>query len=112
MTKHHSDAEPINITLTEYWYHWQQETLILDIHLQPRASRDEIVGGHGGRLKIRLTAPPADGKANRSLLKFIAKLCGVPVRQTCLLNGKTSRDKRVTIESPRCLPEGVQRPKL
>lgn len=40
------------------WYRWSGDDLILDCHLQPKASRDEFAGLHGDRLKIRLTAPP------------------------------------------------------
>ncbi len=92
------------------WFSWQDKALILDVRVQPRASRDEIVGSHGDRLKIRLTAPPVDGKANQYLLKFLAKFCGVPVRQVTLLSGETGRSKRIRIDRPQHLPEGVSRP--
>jgi uncharacterized protein (TIGR00251 family) len=93
------------------WYRWQNETLILDVSVQPRASRDEIVGSLGDRLKIRLTAPPVDGKANQQLLKYLAALCGVGRKQVRLLSGAGSRTKCVAICAPRILPDGVEWPK-
>jgi len=92
------------------WYSWQGTALILTVRVQPRASRDEIVGVHGEQLKIRLTAPPVDGKANQTLLKFLAKFCGVPTRQVTLLSGDSGRNKRIRIDQPRRLPEGVYKP--
>jgi uncharacterized protein (TIGR00251 family) len=52
---------------------WDGQDLILDLHVQPRASRDEIVGVIGDRLKVRITAPPVDGKANQHLIAYLAK---------------------------------------
>ncbi len=88
------------------WYRWQDGDLILEVHVQPRASRDEIAGEHGGRLKVRITAPPVDGKANKHLLTFLAKTCGVPRSAVELVAGETGRDKRLRIRSPRRLPPG------
>lgn len=93
------------------WYSWDGTALILHLRVQPRASRDEFAGVHGQQLKIRLTAPPVDGKANRTLLKFLAKSCGVPTAQVTLLSGESGRNKRVRIENPRILPAAVTRPK-
>lgn len=79
--------------------------LILDVHVQPRASRDEITGYHGERLKIRIKAPPVDGKANQYLIGFMADVFGVPKRNVELLAGETGRDKRLKIVQPRQVPE-------
>jgi uncharacterized protein (TIGR00251 family) len=72
-------------------------SLILTLHIQPGARRSGIAGLHGEALKIRLAAPPVDGKANAELLGFLAKACGVPRSAVGLLSGETSRAKRVRI---------------
>jgi len=87
------------------FYRWDGEDLVLDCQLQPRASRDEFAGLQGERLKIRLSAPPVDGKANAQLLEFLARAFGVPRRQVELEAGQTSRLKRVRIQRPTKLPE-------
>jgi uncharacterized protein (TIGR00251 family) len=89
------------------WYCWNGTDLILNLRIQPRAARDEIVGPLGNTLKIRLTAPPVDGKANEHLREFLGKQCGVAKSQVTVLSGDTSREKRVRIASPRRLPSGI-----
>jgi len=89
------------------WYRWDGEDLVLACHLQPKASKDEFAGLHGDRLKIRLTAPPVEGKANAHLLAFLAKAFGVPKSQVSLESGELNRQKRVRIARPRRLPEGL-----
>ncbi|MFQ5644040.1 MAG: DUF167 family protein [Thiogranum sp.] len=96
--------------MPQSWYCWQGELLILDIRVQPGASRDEITGPVGDRLKIRLTTPPVDGKANKHLLAFLAKQCGVGKSRVELLSGAGARNKRVGISRPARLPEGVGAP--
>ncbi|WP_277373049.1 DUF167 domain-containing protein [Pseudomonas sp. AA-38] len=94
------------------FYRWDGEDLILDCHLQPKASKDEFAGLHGERLKIRLTTPPVDGKANAHLQAFLAKAFGVAKSQVSLESGELNRQKRLRIHAPRCLPSlpGLQRP--
>jgi uncharacterized protein (TIGR00251 family) len=89
------------------WYCWEQDCLIIQIRLQPRANCDEIVGLHGDQLKIRITAPPAEGKANAHLIRFLAKTFHVSKNKVHLLSGITSRDKRVRIENPAKLLLGM-----
>jgi uncharacterized protein len=89
---------------------WQGNTLILELHVQPGAKRDEIVGAHGDRLKIKTNAPPVDGKANRHLIDFLASTFGVPKSQVILLRGETSRQKTVQIHAPAILPAELQLP--
>lgn len=86
------------------FYRWDGDALILDCHLQPKASNDAFAGLHGERLKIRLTAPPVDGKANAHLLAFLAEAFGVAKSQVSLLSGQQSRHKRGRITSPNTLP--------
>jgi uncharacterized protein (TIGR00251 family) len=85
--------------------HWEGPDLILDVYVQPRASRDEISGLHGDLLKVRITAPPVDGKANRHLIGFFAELFGVAKSEVILLRGELGREKRFRILSPRRIPE-------
>jgi hypothetical protein len=68
------------------------------IRVQPRASADEVVGIHGGALKIRLTAPPVDGAANERLVIFLSTIFAVPRRAIKILAGESSRTKIVEIE--------------
>lgn len=79
------------------WYRRQGDVLTLTLHVQPGAKRSELAGLHGEALKIRLAAPPVEGRANEALLKFIAKLFGVPVRQVELRQGGQSRHKVLAI---------------
>lgn len=72
-------------------------SLVLSLHIQPGAKKTEIAGLHGEALKIRLAAPPVDGKANAELIAFLAKTCGVPKSAVELVSGETSRTKRVRL---------------
>lgn len=86
------------------WYQWQGMDLILDCRLQPKASSDEIVGDLGDELKIRITAPPVDGKANAHLTRFLAKSFGVSKSQVVIEKGELGRSKRIRIQSPEKIP--------
>ena len=92
------------------WYQWQEGDLLLFIRVQPRASHNEIVGPHGERLKIRITAPPVDGKANALVQKFLAQAFGVTKADVHLLSGESGRDKRFRIKGPQYLPEAAEIP--
>ena len=71
----------------------------LSLHAQPGAKKSECAGLHGEALKIRLAAPPVDGKANEALLRFLAQRLAIPRQQISLKSGQTSRQKVVEIES-------------
>jgi len=64
----------------------------------PRANRSEITGADPDWLRVRLQAPPVDGKANAALCAFLAEFCGVPKSAVSLLSGEASRAKRVRVE--------------
>ncbi len=66
--------------------------------MQPGASRSEFAGMHGERLKIRLAAPPVEGKANAALVEFLAAHYGVARRNVQIVAGLKSRRKRVSID--------------
>jgi uncharacterized protein (TIGR00251 family) len=70
---------------------------VLQIHLQPRASKTEVVGPHGAAIKIRVQAPPVDGAANAELIRFLAKTLGIPRAAVRLTGGASGRLKRVEI---------------
>jgi uncharacterized protein (TIGR00251 family) len=72
--------------------------LILELHVQPGASRTEFAGRHGERIKVRLAARAQDGKANDALIDFLAQHYGVPRRNVRITSGLKSRQKRVVID--------------
>jgi len=69
----------------------------LDVRVIPRARRDELGGMRDGRLLVRVSAPPVDGKANAAVCALLAKTAGVPKGAVRVVRGKSSRDKRVEI---------------
>ena len=72
------------------------ETLIT-VRVLPRASRDEIAGWDGDVLRVRLRAPPVEGRANEALLRLLAQRLDVPPRDIEIVSGETSRTKRVRV---------------
>ena len=90
---------------SQLWYRWDGNNLLLNVRVLPRARKDEIVGIQGEWLKVRITAPPLDGKANAHLIRFLAGEFKVRQSQITLISGQTSREKRLRIHSPtRLLP--------
>jgi len=69
------------------------------VYVQPKASKNEITGMHGDAIKIRLTAPPVDGAANKMCLKYLAKCLSVPASRLDILSGQTSRTKHVLLKN-------------
>lgn len=72
--------------------------MILELHVQPGASRSEFAGRHGERIKIRLAARALDGKANAALIEFLAGHFKVPKSRVRIVSGLKSRQKRVIID--------------
>ena len=70
----------------------------VSVHVQPRASRSEIIGQHGTALKVRLQAPPVDGAANEALVQLLAESLGVSQRSVRVVTGATSRTKTVEVD--------------
>lgn len=68
------------------------------VHVQPKASRSEVIGLHGDALKVRLTAPPVDGAANEALIALVAELLGVGRRAVRIVAGATARAKVVEVD--------------
>ncbi|MGK2953946.1 MAG: DUF167 domain-containing protein [Thiobacillus sp.] len=70
---------------------------LLELHVQPGAKHTAAVGEHGGRLKLKIAAPPVDNKANAHLLAWLAAQLGVPKYAVRLIRGETSRQKTVAV---------------
>jgi uncharacterized protein (TIGR00251 family) len=69
-----------------------------EVRVQPRASKTELAGRHGGALKVRVAAPPVDDAANRALVEFLAECLGVARRTVRIVAGETSRTKVVEVD--------------
>ena len=87
-----SRPEPSLFSVTE-------DGIILNLHIQPRASKNEVCGLQDNALKIRLTSPPVDGAANKLCREFLADLFDVPKSAVEIISGETSRHKRVRVRS-------------
>ncbi len=85
------------MSATPGWLRIVGDDAVLTLHIQPGAKRTEVAGIHGEALKIRLGAPPVDGKANDCLIVFIAGRLRVPKSRVVLESGTTSRSKRVRV---------------
>ncbi|QLY25872.1 DUF167 family protein [Bdellovibrio sp. KM01] len=70
----------------------------LHLFIQPKSSKNQIVGPHNGMLKIKISAPPVDGEANTELIEYLAKFFKVPKRNVTLIKGDTGRQKTVDVE--------------
>jgi len=96
------------------FYHWEEskeDNKVFDLHLflrvQPKASKDEFAEILGDRIKLRITAPPVDGKANKHLLKFLSKVFKVAKGNITLKSGETGRNKHLIIHDPQQLPDQI-----
>ena len=69
-----------------------------DLRVSPRASRNAVGGVHDGALRVKVTAPPVDGKANAAIIKLLAKALGVPKRAVRIVSGESSKTKRVQVD--------------
>jgi len=83
--------------VTGFDAHRRDELVRFSVRLQPRASRNEIVGLQASSLKIRVTAPPVDGLANQALMDFLSELLGISRRNVCIVSGHSSRTKVVEV---------------
>ena len=73
------------------------DDVLVQLRVQPRARRTEVVGLLGDRLKIALCSPPVDGKANEELCRFLAGIIGVPKSCVSLVAGASARQKTVAV---------------
>jgi uncharacterized protein len=79
------------------WARDEASGVVLEVLVQPRASRTRAVGEHDGRLKIQLAAPPVDGEANAALVEFLADALGVRKADVVIARGETGRRKSVRV---------------
>ena len=84
--------------------HWDGADLVLRVRVVPRARRAGIAGVRGGRLLVRLQAPPVEGKANAELERALARWCGVGRGAVTIEAGERGRDKTVRVTRPGTLP--------
>ncbi len=76
-----------------------ESELVLNIKVEPRSSRSGIVGHYGNALKVRLTSPPVEGRANKELIEVLAKEFGINKRDVEIVSGKNSKNKIVRLNS-------------
>src|SRR5690606_13487993 len=86
----------------------EQNNIRLRLYLQPKSSRDEWIGLYNDAIKVAITAPPIDGKANQHLLKFLAKSFKVAKSDVVLEKGQLSRHKVVLITAPKTVPSLIE----
>ena len=86
------------------WHRVDGENLILLVYAQPGAKRTEVQGLHGDALKIRIAAPPLEGRANDEIRRFLAAQLRVSLQDVVLVAGEKSRRKRFTIRGGRIDP--------
>ncbi len=88
---------------------WREEDdILLRLYIQPKASRDKIIGLHGEELKVAITAPPVDGKANSHLTKYLSKQFKVAKGLVKIEKGELGRHKQVRICSPNQIPNEIE----
>jgi len=91
------------------WYKWDGDRLILTVRVQPNAKKDEVCAVQDNVIKIRITALPVEGKANKHLIKYLANLFKVSKSAIELISGENARLKRISIKSPKQLIPGIHR---
>lgn len=77
----------------------QNNCLSLAVHVQPRSSRNRVAGLHGSAVKVCVTAPPVDNKANAAVIKLLGDLFGVPKSSLSIMSGSRGRSKQVLINN-------------
>ena len=99
--------ETMNTKNTELpeWLTGKAHNSVIRVKITPRSSITGICGCELDRLKIRLKAPPVDGKANSQLVAFLSKAFAVPKKSVQIESGELSRQKRVRIAEPKQIPD-------
>jgi uncharacterized protein (TIGR00251 family) len=92
--------------------HDHPEGLLIDLRIQPKSAQNAVVGVHHGALKIKLTAPPVEGEANKALVQYMAKWLGCPKSSLEIVSGQTSRKKRLLVRIEAGIDFNTRREKL
>ncbi|MBI5556987.1 MAG: YggU family protein [Deltaproteobacteria bacterium] len=74
-----------------------ETAVCLDLYIQPKSSKNTICGLHGNELKLAITSPPVDGKANKAVIAYLAKLFGLAKSSVTIISGQQSRHKRCVL---------------
>lgn len=74
-----------------------EQGILLELHIQPQSSKNAVIGLHGSRLKVKIDAPPVDGKANQALIAFFSDIFDLPKSRIELVHGESSRAKTLFV---------------
>lgn len=81
------------------WLKATADGVEITLYVQPGAKKSEVAGEHDGALKLRISAPPVEGKANAAVIAFVAERCGVAKNRVALIAGEQNRHKRVAVQA-------------
>ena len=90
------------------WHRWDGDDLVLFVKVQPRSRHNEFVDVQQERLRVRITAPPVDDKANAQLCTWLAKQFAVARSAVTIESGRNGRLKRIRVGAPARLPEPIR----
>ncbi|MBV8656210.1 MAG: YggU family protein [Burkholderiales bacterium] len=90
------------------WFRRDGDDWVLSLYLQPGAKKTAPAGLHDGALKLRLAAPPVEGKANAALISWLADWFEVPKNRVCIEQGELSRHKRVRVSDSHRHPQALE----
>jgi uncharacterized protein len=103
MTRRDQFGSPVTATLRSHGARWDGADLLLPVRVVPRSAADAVVV-EADTIKVKITAPPVDGKANEHLCRLLGKLFGVPRSRVVVERGSASRAKLIRIVGPQTLP--------
>jgi uncharacterized protein (TIGR00251 family) len=83
--------------MTQPLFTTEGSRVVFQVHVQPRASRNEVIGVYGAAIKIRLQAPPVEGRANAALIALLAQRLGVRERDVEIIGGHSGHNKRIAV---------------
>jgi len=90
------------------WFQWNADALLLQLHIQPGARHNQVVALHGDRLKLKINAPPVDGRANEELIEYLSQCFDTSKSNVTLVRGVQGRSKTVCIAQVQSIPSEMQ----